>query len=444
MPGRAALSGIGLAVGLAWTAGLAAQAPSTEDDWPTVATATFDSVWTRVRDTHFDPDLGGVDWDGARSELRPRATETTTIEELRTILSDLLGRLGDSHFAILPATTARAIGGVQSAVPGDATPGLGLRWLDSELVVTTVSSGSPAEQAGIAPGWVLEGVAGVPVSDLVERLREGESGADDLDRWVPTAATSLLLGPARSTVELELRDATDAPRSLALERRAPAGQVVRFGNLPPLRLDGEYTVERVEGGMLVGYLRFNAWFPAVVSEIADAVEAFAEADGVIVDLRGNPGGVGGLVMGIGGHFLDERVSLGTMRTRDTTLDFVTNPRTVTDDGRRTRPLSSRLVILVDPLTGSTSEIFAGGLQAIGRATVIGERTAGQALPATTARLPSGDVLMHAVADFEDPNGRRLEGVGVAPDIPVSLSRAAFIADDDPVRSVAVRFLTQGP
>lgn len=130
-----------------------------------------------------------------------------------------------------------------------------------------------------------------------------------------------------------------------------------------------------------------------------------------------------------------------MRTRDATLDFVTNPRTVTDDGRRTVPLSSALVILVDPMTGSTSEIFAGGMQAIGRATVVGETTAGQALPAITARLPNGDVLMHAVADFEDPNGRRLEGVGVVPDIPIVLSREAFLSEEDPAMSQAIRYLT---
>jgi len=191
----------------------------------------------------------------------------------------------------------------------------------------------------------------------------------------------------------------------------------------------------------VGVIRMTAWFPAVVPAIAQAVDQMRDADAIIFDIRGNPGGVGALVMGIGGHFVNEAVSLGTMQTRDATLRFVVNPQRVAPDGRRVDPYGGPLVILVDALTASTSEIFAGGLQALGRATIVGETTAGQALPALVVALPNGDRLMHAIADFTGPGGSRLEGTGVRPDVSVALDRSALIRDTDPALEQAFRWIS---
>ena len=78
--------------------------------------------------------------------------------------------------------------------------------------------------------------------------------------------------------------------------------------------------------------------------------------------------------------------------------------------------------------------------ALGRATIIGEATAGQALPAVLATLPNGDLLLHAVADFSTPDGSRLEGQGVRPDVIVHPRREAFREDADPLLMEAIRWL----
>jgi carboxyl-terminal processing protease len=150
----------------------------------------------------------------------------------------------------------------------------------------------------------------------------------------------------------------------------------------------------------------------------------------VLDLRGNPGGLAAMMMGIAGHFVPDRVSLGEMRTREGTLRFFANPRTAAPDGRRVKPFGGRVAILVDQLTGSASECFAGGMQAIGRARIFGERTMGQALPALFDRLPSGDVLVHAYADFVTAANRRLEGRGVEPDVQAPWSREALLEGHD--------------
>src|SRR5512147_118162 len=67
------------------------------------ALASFDSVWRVVKKTHYDPVLHGVDWDGARRELRPKVALAKTSGEVRAAITQLLGLLGDSHYGIIPA-----------------------------------------------------------------------------------------------------------------------------------------------------------------------------------------------------------------------------------------------------------------------------------------------------------------------------------------------------
>ena len=89
-------------------------------------------------------------------------------------------------------------------------------------------------------------------------------------------------------------------------------------------------------------------------------------------------------------------------------------------------------------------MFAGALQQVGRARIFGDTTAAQVLPAIAQRLPNGDVLYHAVADFELSDGTRLEGRGVVPDDVVPATRADLLAGRDPALDAAVRWLAAQP
>ena len=146
--------------------------------------------------------------------------------------------------------------------------------------------------------------------------------------------------------------------------------------------------------------------------------------------RGNPGGLAALIMGISGHFFTERLTLGVMKTRDAELRFVTNPRLVNASGDRVPPFGGPVAILVDGMSGSASECFAGGMQSLGRARVFGQPSMGQALPALFDRLPNGDLLIHAYGDFVTSDGRRLEGRGVIPDESQPLRRDDLLAGRD--------------
>jgi carboxyl-terminal processing protease len=122
------------------------------------------------------------------------------------------------------------------------------------------------------------------------------------------------------------------------------------------------------------------------------------------------------------------------------LEFRVNPRRVSTAGEPIPIFDGPVALLVDGMTASTSEIFAAGLQDVARARVFGETTMGAALPALLERMPNGDLLMHAIADFLRPGGGRIEGHGVVPDEEVPLTREALAVDSDPPLEAALRWI----
>lgn len=409
------------------------------------ALETFDAAWELVRDTHFDPELNGVDWAAVRRDFRPRAARAADVEELREVIRSMLDRLGQSHFRLWPGDVVDALERARS--PGEedvgtgGDPGLEVGWIDGRVLVTRV--GEAASAAGVRPGWELVAVGAHRLQEPLELLDERIAGRE-MALEVARLARGMLAGPPGAAVEVVLRDGDGELREVSVTRRRPQGRVMKFGNLPPIRARIDDRRLELAGGTEVGLVRFNIWLPLLAPELDRAVERLRGADGMIIDLRGNPGGVGGMVMGFAGHFLDEPVSLGTLRTRDSELRYVANPRRVDGQGRRVEPFGGPLAILVDATTGSTSEVFAGGLQALGRARVFGQRTVGAVLPSLMDRLPNGDVLQHAFADFVTAAGDRLEGRGVVPDEPVPVTREGLLEGRDAPLEAAMSWIEEGP
>ncbi len=312
--------------------------------------------------------------------------------------------------------------------------------IDDQVVVTRVEPLGAAAAVGVRPGWILRSIQGERVSELVASAREAEGRVSASFR-VWNRVKRALAGAPGDVKRLEALDERDRPRELRITLREDQSEPVKFGNLPTLFARFASSREgSSEADVEVGVIWFNFWMVPLASRIDAAVDEFRDLDGIIIDLRGNGGGVAAMVSGVAGHFLDERVSLGTMRTRDTELRLAANPRRVAPDGRRVRPFAGPVAILIDEGTGSASEIFAGGMQAIGRAPVFGLTSVGGVLPAAMDRLPNGDVLYHAFADFTTAAGVQLEGRGVIPDEEVALTRAALLVGRDTQLSAALRWI----
>ncbi len=406
---------------------------------------TFDTAWTIIARTHWDSTYNGVNWKAVRDELRPRAAAAKTTGELRSILSDMVSRLKQSHFSIIPREVSDATGssasrssGGSATAPRDmsGTIGASLRWVDRTLLVTMVDPDGSAARAGLKPGWSLEAVDGCPIAPRLARIP-----ADVDPRRAALLAYSTgvgaLAGPVGDTVRVTFRDGSGQQRTLAILRQSERGTPAKFGNLPPFPAHLEF--ERVkQGTRTIGVIRFNIWMPVLAQQFDAAVDSLRDTDGIVLDIRGNFGGVGGMSMGFAGHFLDSARTIGTMHQRGQgPMKFVANPRRVDTRARSVKPFAGPMALVVDELSISTSEIFAGGLQAVGRARVFGVQTAGQALPSIPERLPNGDILYHAIANFTSPTGKDIEGDGVVPDVAAPVTRKALLAGKDPALDAAV-------
>jgi carboxyl-terminal processing protease len=398
---------------------------------------TFDAAWTIIRDSHFDPKMNGVDWQAVRSELGPRAASARDDGELRDVIREMLGRLGLSHFALIPSGRDTVTG---PPVDLGGAPGFDVRLVGSSLIVTQVDARGGASTAGVRPGWKLISFDEFPVSELLARLPDTmPERLRQVEAW--RLIETRLRGPQGSRISLMFDNGLHSV-GVSVERRATEGLPATVGNLPTMyvRVDAEDL--RTPRGARVGLIRFNVWMPSVDGLVQQAVDRFRDAKGMVVDLRGNPGGLAAMIMGISGHFLADRKPLGTMKSREAELRFAANPRLVNSAGQRVEPFAGPLAILVDSMTGSASECFAGGMQALGRARVFGQTSMGQALPAFFDKLPNGDVLIHATGDFVTANGTRLEGRGVIPDQIVPIAREPLLAGRDATLEAALAWVDE--
>ncbi len=391
---------------------------------------SFEKVWTTVRDKHWQKQPGGLDWQAIHDEFRPKIEKAESTEAARQVMRDMLGRLHQTHFGIIPMSVYNETDGDDDkGEKGEGQPGFDLRVLANHAIVTRVDAGSPAEAAGIKPGWQIIRVDGKDLDPVIQKLK---SEPDLIELLLERAVMSKLTGKIGSKLPVTLRDGANKDRTLELTLSAPRGQASKFGNLP---VEHVWVDTKKIGN--TGYITFNMFLdlPRVMGRFADEVGSCLSCDGLIIDLRGNPGGIGGMAMGMAGFLIDKPdQKLGDMFMREASLHFVVNPRMPQFNGP--------VAVLVDGSSASTSEIFAGGLKDLGRAKIFGERTAAAALPSLIEKLPNGDGFQYAIANYISEGGKPLEGNGVTQDVPVKLTREALLAGHDPVVDAAMDWIKQ--
>lgn len=234
------------------------------------------------------------------------------------------------------------------------------------------------------------------------------------------------------------------PGGVGGESAGPRVRVVHgSGPVDPARAEmqrrsnfGLHAVERLDGN--VGYLDVREFAPLAIAKntVAAAMEFLSQSDAVIVDLRNCPGGAPDTVSFLASYFFGpgrrELFSRYDRVADETSVEYTT------EDLPGRRMPDTDLWILVGPGTASAGESFAYLLQQFGRATVVGERTAGAGY--NVAMLPLGDGLVVgiSVARPIHPNtGRGWEGEGVRPDLAVASGRALATAHVAALRKLAV-------
>lgn len=369
---------------------------------------SFDHVWQTIHDKHWDPSLNGVDWQAARTELRPKVELATSNAEARPILESLLARLGHSHVGIIPAS-------VYTDIESNRQQG------ETNLKFHIIG-GDAVIASGPYSGWVLREVNGRRVRDRIARAK-GEV-------YAHSAITNMLRGEPGETLDVLLEDESGKAVAARLDLTRPTGRLSRFGNLPPLQF--EHYFEPVTPG--VGYIRLSIFFEpdSIQRVLTQAIESCKDCAGIILDLRGNPGGIGALAAAVAGWFVDRESALGTLEMRNAKLKLVAIPRV--------NPFLGKLAVLVDGRSMSTSEILAGGLKDLQRARIFGTRTPGMALPSSIEKLPTGDGFQYTFANYISAGGKPLEGTGVQPDVTIEPTRQQLRSGHDAARAAAIEWI----
>src|SRR6266436_2788401 len=371
-------------------------------------TETFELVWGKINDTYWDRSFNGVNWKAIHDKYLPLVKVAARGDEFHSLLNQMVGELHVSHVRIMPPGAVVGLASRASDLKNGGV-GLELRWINNQLLIVDVEPDSQAQAAGIRRGFVISTVNGKTPQVLYTEFFKKNPGfplREEISRVRSVDAE--VRGSPNTNLTLDVLNDRNEIVKLALERKAHP-------------LGASFESRRLEQN--IGYIRFNAFFGDVLEKFQAAVRELRETRGLIIDLRGNPGGAGDMAAAIANVLSKDGGSLGTSKFRYESRSFAYK-------GSGAEAYKGLVVLLVDELSGSTSEVFAGGLQEKKRATVVGTTTAGAVLPSLVQILPTGGVLVYVVSNFQSPNGTVLEGRGVIPDIAVQRSRAGLLGGHD--------------
>ncbi|WP_395090375.1 S41 family peptidase [Armatimonas sp.] len=392
---------------------------------PKTRQQVFEAIWNRINVTHFDTAFGGVSWAAMKTKYAPLVAKVKNNAEFYTLLTRLIGELKQSHFAILPPEAYSVSEAVGKAAKGEGASGLTVGLIDSQPMVIAVAPSSAGQAAGILPGAILEAVDGKPLLQVLARLTPDQKKTGYLSRVLLTRALGGDEGQKRA---LRLREPDGSVHEIELTLGVgPKKRDDVLPGFPPF--PAELETRRLENN--IGYVRFSLFTALLMDDLRKAFKEVADAPGMIIDLRGNPGGLGPVTYAIAGMLSQKPGTLGTMTMRRATVQFPILPQAPRYAGP--------VVVLTDELSASCSEILAGGLQELKRAVVIGRKTAGMVLPSAVDKLPGGVRLQYAFADFKTPRGVLLEGKGVIPDIAVPLTQSSLRQLGDPDIAAALAY-----
>lgn len=450
-------------------AAFTAAADSTVVEPPVHARETFAVIWERLQSSGFNGQHEGLDWAALKAKHQPEIEAATDRAQLRREIRELLADLKASHLELLPAEMMQQVGAPADAprragpgndASGDAPDGpastqtpvvsrdygeLGLRLTlaGDRLLVTRVVEGQPAWLAGVRPGWELLQAGGFNAETVRKSMLESrpEQRRQSEVMFVAGAQARLTRVHVGESLGMTFRDVAGKRREVSLTAVADADvRTMALPGLPSMPLRFAWRALPTADGGCALYVEFTQWTTAIYPAMLRALREHPTCSGVIIDLRGNSGGLAISIGAIGGLFVDTPTSLGTQTTRDDTLRLMALPRQVDDTGADIRRHTGPLAILVDRSSISCSDIFPAGMQAIGRARIFGSPSAGMALPAASMPLPSGDYLLYPIADYVDPSGRRIEGVGVTPDETIVPTVAQLAGGRDPVIDAATAWI----
>ena len=342
----------------------------------------------------------GVDWNllwDAISKIEEKYVERPV--DLQQVLygavRGAVGSLGDPYTAFLPPQEAKDF---QDELNGNLE-GIGaeIALKNERLTVVAPLSGTPAERAGIKAG------------DFIYKVNGEETANFSLEE-----AVSKIRGEAGTFVNLTvIRTGDDEPREFTIRRE----QIVVKS------LDAEI---REQGGKKLGYIKMRRFGDDSVGILDGAVSNFlrSNVEGIVFDLRNNPGGFLESAVKVSSNWIDEGETVVVQR-------FWDGSEVVMEAEGQARLGGVPTVVLLNGGSASASEVVAGALRDHKRATIVGEKSFGKGSVQELIGLAGGAELKVTVAKWLTPSGHNLNQAGLDPDVEVELTDEDFNADRDP-------------
>jgi carboxyl-terminal processing protease len=390
--------------------------------------ASLDTVWQTVNEFHYDPTFGGVDWQEIHDRYRKLADRAEDDDALIKLMNDMLRELKVSHYSVFRMDKRAGSG---SPLISGGSIGIDLRILGDDAVVTYMDPDFPAAQAGMKPGYVIKSINGVPVQEMIDEAAARPVPHSNERARINNMCDEVVkccFGQPGDTVAISYEDDTGISHDVTLQMKQRPNGTKIAEEFPTVYVDFKF--EKLNND--IGYIYFSAVIPPADSLFVEAMKAMGDIRGLIIDIRGNPGGMHEIGEAIASKLLSESTLFSIFRYRDSTVEVTVDPDPPIFEGP--------VAILIDVMNGSASERFSGCMQSVGRATIIGERSPGVVGPSDMKELPNGATLMYLVAQSLTPDGIVLEGRGVIPDIIVPLDREALLAGRDTQIERAIEYL----
>jgi carboxyl-terminal processing protease len=332
-------------------------------------------------------------------------SEPDQTELQKAAIEGMLEALDDQYTSYIPQVD---IAEFNKSVRGEYV-GIGsvVRYEEPYTVVVTPMDGSPSLRAGLRPGDKILEVNG-----------------EDMKGLGSQAVVDVLTGEPGTDVHIRL-DRDGEPYEVTITREDIVTKTVAG-----IRRDGERWDFMLDDESRVGYVRVNSFGAETPQEFEDALESLENKDvqGVIIDLRFNPGGLLRSAIVMADMFLNDGVIVSTKGRA--------YPEQVARATRRQTMVSTPIVILMNRQSASASEVFAGALKDNGRAVVVGTRSFGKGLTQSVIDLPSGaGQLKLTESYYYGPSGRMINreegaaewGVDPTPGFFVPMTDSAYIA-----------------
>ena len=379
---------------------------------------SFETVWRTVNEKHFDSSFGGLDWKAIHDRYEPQIAAAETDSEFYEIVNNMLFELNLSHLLVASQEDLKVF---MPTLFAKGSLGVDVRLINGATVVTSAKPGSPAAKAGLRPGFVIQGIDGLTMEEIISQAEKKlipPFNSQNRRNNITLQILGRIYGPPGTTVSIAYLDGEGKNQERTIERKSRGRGEVISEAMPPFFI--EFEAKQLEDN--IGYVWFNHFAKPVDKKFIAALESMRDAPGLIIDLRGTTGGFINTVDKIARHLLLEETRFSTFKFRGKTIHRTLGPVKSAYKGQ--------LVVLMDVLSMSSSEYFASSLQEIGRAVVVGERSPGYLLIANWMKLINGAAFMHTVAQSRTPTGRIIEGHGVVPDIEVEVDHDLLMQGHD--------------